>query len=375
MSTRPGSCIAALFAGFLAVSIAAAAPGASSARPTLATVAEAIGPEGARRAIASLSARADGDGPRGPFTSEIVSLAASDVAFRLRRGGSATELLLLDGAPYSRESAAAPFAPGDAALAGFIRGHELHRILLDLDRRFSAAARPVAAGCLALVDEAKLDATLCPAAGTGLPGTLERALPAESGGGTIRLEFDDWREVLGVRLPFAAAFVRAGERHTYRYTEVLPFRLAPGAPLPAEPGARFARLADMAGLAAEHHRVMEAHRRSDVGMLLGAGNGTSTISGRGRLSEVPRDELAARLGPYLASTRFSRYEDVVAPVVALSADGTLGWLACQIEAEGMQATGEPPKEEAIAFGFSWVELYARAGDRWRSLGNASSEKP
>jgi hypothetical protein len=60
-------------------------------------------------------------------------------------------------------------------------------------------------------------------------------------------------------------------------------------------------------------------------------------------------------------------------IVALD-DGSLGWLACQIEAAGVQrdAGGQ---EAPLAFGFSWVELYARDGRRWRAIGNASSQKP
>ena len=47
------------------------------------------------------------------------------------------------------------------------------------------------------------------------------------------------------------------------------------------------------------------------------------------------------------------------PIVAISADGTLGWLACQIEADGEWRRPERRTAEPIAFGFSWVELYAR----------------
>ena len=48
------------------------------------------------------------------------------------------------------------------------------------------------------------------------------------------------------------------------------------------------------------------------------------------------DALVARLGPYLRSIRFTRYHDVRVPVIAVSNDGSLGWLACEIEAEGQE---------------------------------------
>jgi hypothetical protein len=31
--------------------------------------------------------------------------------------------------------------------------------------------------------------------------------------------------------------------------------------------------------------------------------------------------------------------------------------------------------EAIAYGFTWVELFARTGDRWLGIGNFSSPRP
>lgn len=384
-------------------------------------LAEAIGPADARRAISGLSARAEAIGPRGAFSSEILSLADGTARFRLAMQASTTDLLIAADKPYLRSGAGALEA-ADAAMASFLRGHEVHRMLLDLERRFrpdeSFAARALRPGCLPLRGPDGLAVTICRASAdadtdAGLPRSIELELPAALGGGSTTIEIGDWRSLHGVRLPFTAEFLHAGERHSYRYTEVLPFRLAPGSALPpasALPAELFARLGDLADLVSAHERVLAAHRQSDVEVLLGDAAGRSTISGRGRLTESSRDELAARLGPYLEQIRFSRYEDVVVPVVAVSADGSLGWLACQIEAAGTQrvapgsegsaaavssensagAAGSPgaggpltesaesaeiAESAAIAYGFSWVELYARQDGRWRNIGNASSARP
>ena len=77
---------------------------------------------------------------------------------------------------------------------------------------------------------------------------------------------------------------------------------------------------------------------------------------------------------YLGAIRFDRYVDTVVPVVAVAADGTLGWLACEMDASGTRT--ENGKSEPIAYGFSWVELSAKDADgRWRAIGNASSLRP
>lgn len=341
-------------------------------------IADAIGPRDARQALAGISARAEASGPRGAFASEMISLSDGTARFRLGMASGNTDLLVAAGTPYLRSGAGA-LESADAAMAGFLRGHEVHRMLLDLEQRFRSGARATQPGCLALLGPDDLPVTICREAGVDLPRTIELELPAALGGGSTTIELGDWRNLHGVRLPFAADFLHAGERHTYRYTEVLPFRLAPGTALPpaGAPEALFARLGDLAGLAAAHARTLEAHRRSDVRLLLADAAEASTVSGRGRLSASSREELAARLGPYLESIDFTRYEDVAVPVVAVSADGTLGWLACQIEAAGSSrvaklADGSP---EPIAYGFSWLELYAQAEGTWQNIGNASSARP
>jgi hypothetical protein len=194
------------------------------------------------------------------------------------------------------------------------------------------------------------------------------------GGGRVRIELADWREVHGVSLPFAVDFVHAGERWPYRFTQVLPFRLAPGVELPAEPALLLDRLGDLAEIVALHDRAMAAHLAGDVDRLMADEAGVGTVSGRGRLLETTREEARDRLGAWLEATRFSRYRDTVVPVVAVSLDGTLGWLGCEMEAEGL-TIGEGGRRDELAFGFSWVELVARAGGRWVRIGNASSARP
>ena len=363
---------------------------AADVDPRLAEIAAAIGPAPARAAISGISSLAAARGPRGAFTSEMIALADGTARFRLIKPEGDTSLLLTAGQIYRSDSASAPVKTADAAMASFLRGHEVHRMLLDLDHRFRLDARAAPAGCLPLRGPDGLAVTICGAEGSELPGSIELELPAALGGGNVTIELADWRILQGapgVQLPFTANFLHAGERHSYRFTEVLPFRFAPGAPgVPGPPAAGspaskevaaeqvFARLGDLAALVAAHERLLDAHRRSDPRLLLAGAAERSLESRRGRLQETGREELAARLGPYLASVHFSRYDDVVVPAVAVSADGTLGWLACQIEAAGT-TVGSDAAAEPIAYGFSWVELYAKEHGRWQNIGNASSARP
>jgi hypothetical protein len=335
-------------------------------------MAAAIGPAAARRTMTGVATHAACEGPNGAFTTGIVALDDGTARFLQSRGERRSELLVRSEGAFQRGAGGAmEAAPG--AAAGIVRGHAVHRLLLDLDR-FASAGPATAGGCLPLIGTGGLAFAICPGSDGALPERLELAPTAATGGATITVELADWRPVLGVRLPFRATFVQDGQRYVHRYEQVLFFRLAPGAPLPAEPAALADRLDDLAAIAASHEEVLAAHRASDVERLLAVGGELSLGAHRGLLSVSDGAAMRARLGPYLAATRFSRYEDVAVPAIAVAADGSLGWLACQIEAEGVQrdAGGQ---EAPLAFGFSWVELYARAEGRWRAIGNASSQKP
>jgi len=222
--------------------------------------------------------------------------------------------------------------------------------------------------CIETVGPDTLSARICRGPEDELPTRIELTQPDDQ---TVTIELDDWRELFGVRLPFAAVFVAGDGRWSYRFVDVLPFRLAAGVELPTTPQRLYEHLGDLGELAAAHERGMKAHRESDVELLLADQAESSTISARGELVEGRRDELRGIMTSYLGATRFSRYEDVELPIVAVALDGSMGWLACQIEAEGQQ--DQPGGEtSSIAFGFSWVELYARSDGRLVRVGNASS---
>lgn len=307
---------------------------------------ESSEPARSATAFAGLYTRAEVEGPRGRFVTEIVSLADGRARFVQSHPDRPAEILVTPEGAFERSPEGA-FVGASPGTTGFVRTHDALRVL---------------------------------AAGGEANATLERLsveVPADFGGGELTMTFADRRRVHGRILPFVVDFAHRGERYTYRYTAVLPLRLAPGVELPSDPAALFARLGDLGELAAAHERVLEAHRRSDADLLAAGGGEVATVSGRGELSESRRSDFLDRMRGYLGATRFTRYADTEVPVLAVSADGTLGWLACEIEAEGVRTS--EGKDEPLAYGFSWVELYAHGGakedGRWISIGNASSQRP
>jgi hypothetical protein len=314
-------------------------------------------PDNARTGLLEgLVSRAQVAGPRGTFVTELISRADGTARFVQiyppadSKGRGRVEIVVANGKAFQRNEKG-QFVPAPPGMSSFVLGHDAVRLTL---------------------------------AKVSRPTTISQPAPAEMGGGVVTLELADYRQVIGFEFPFSATFVHSAapdDRYVYRYTELLPFRIAPGSPSPdsaTNPAALFERLGELAELAAAHERVMAAHRASDAGLLTADAAERSTISGRGRLSEVTRDEQAARMRGYLGEIRFSRYQDTAVPVIALSEDGTLAWLACEMTAEGVRTV--EGRSEPIVYGFSWTELYARGavdaqGRRpWRAIGNSSSQR-
>jgi hypothetical protein len=131
---------------------------------------------------------------------------------------------------------------------------------------------------------------------------------------------------------------------------------------------------DVARLEALHEKVMVAHRRGDVEMLLEDEAEDYVVASRGEVTHPSLDERRASLGPYLKSTKFEQYRDAVDPVVRVSPDGLLGWVVVQVSARGVQmgAGGETTPVEFVS---AWIELYAKRGGKWYRVGNVSNFKP
>jgi hypothetical protein len=127
---------------------------------------------------------------------------------------------------------------------------------------------------------------------------------------------------------------------------------------------------DVAELLRLHARSLEAHRRSDAAMLVGDAPDDFLLVNRGEVKTVTRAQMLQSMSGYLGSTTFSRYEDLRPPVVKVSRDGTLGWVAVQVEAQGLQHDGD--KSEPLTFVSAWVSLYEKRDGHWVAVGNASN---
>lgn len=131
---------------------------------------------------------------------------------------------------------------------------------------------------------------------------------------------------------------------------------------------------DATRLLALHEVAMEAHRKGDVELLLRDEPDDYVVANRGEVTTPSKAERRAMFAPYLASTRFEVYRDLIPPRARVSGDGTLGWVVVQVQARGVQ-TAEDGTTAPIEFTSAWIELYEKRDGRWLRVGNVSNFKP
>jgi hypothetical protein len=98
------------------------------------------------------------------------------------------------------------------------------------------------------------------------------------------------------------------------------------------------------------------------------------MAGRGEITKPTKAERAARIGPYLSSTTFEEYKDLVEPIIRISKDGTMGWLVAQVKIAGVRV-GENDEKSRIDSVWAWIELYEKRDGKWLRVGNVSNRRP
>jgi len=132
--------------------------------------------------------------------------------------------------------------------------------------------------------------------------------------------------------------------------------------------------AGKAELLALHQRDIEAHLQGDVAWLAGRSSDSFFSVDRGEVSFPTAGEREAMFRSYLGATSFTEYRDLREPLVRVSADGSLAWMAVQVKVAGVQRDASGA-ERPLEFVSAWVMLYEKRGGEWVRAGVASTFKP
>lgn len=260
----------------------------------------------------------------------------------------------------------------DPFVREFVLGHQFHAQILFFDRLYPDRAEPRSAtfgerSCrvVSVGDEDNLRALYFDPEGLPLGMRMHHGPEMR-----ITIEFDDWREVGGLSLPFLVRIDDGKAQFEYRYSDV---RLNEGSL--AEFRAPTDRLTDEQALLRLHRLFMDGHLFGrTTGMNEGLANEVVIVN-RGDVHPLSGDETLQTLKEILARTDYTVYDDLIRPVVRVSGDGTLGWVIVQVAASGNRLDEQGTAAGPLKFVSAWVELYEKVDGSWKMSGNVSNFRP
>ena len=124
-----------------------------------------------------------------------------------------------------------------------------------------------------------------------------------------------------------------------------------------------------AELLALHEATRQAHLRGDAAPIAAATADQLLLAENGALRTQSKAEVAQFFAGYFKRVRYRQWRDVSPPVVTISPDGEMAWMAVEVEAQYTRA--DKPAEGEKRFKSSWIATYKRDKCAWRMTGIAS----
>jgi hypothetical protein len=124
-----------------------------------------------------------------------------------------------------------------------------------------------------------------------------------------------------------------------------------------------------AGIRAAHETARRAHLQGDAELMAPGMAETVVLASNGELMVNPKEKVVAFFRGYFARVKYLEWSDEAPPVITVSPDGRMGWMAVKVRARYLDRT--KPEAGEKAFKSSWIATYQRVGCAWKMTGNAS----
>ncbi len=118
-----------------------------------------------------------------------------------------------------------------------------------------------------------------------------------------------------------------------------------------------------------HETTRQAHLRGDGALIAGTISDQLLLAENGGIRVQSNAEVGQFFTGYFNRVRYRQWRDVSPPVVTISPDGEMAWMAVGVEAQYTRA--DKPAEGEKAFKSSWIATYKRDKCTWRMTGIAS----
>ena len=257
---------------------------------------------------------------------------------------------------------------GGDNLKNFALGHQYHALLLHYEEVVSAIVPR---------DDIPFGGAFRSGTSGDLPfgGTLARMQDNDAtrpagflfelpGTSPIEVRFGDWRNTNGRMLPFHVQIDDGSRRFDYFYTKVEISEASPTWFFDAVPAPDLDRLL----LHRLHRRILAAHCMGDADLIADLTAEDLVVASRGELHRSTREETRGRFTALFERLDYTGYQDLVDPVIEVSGDGSLGWIAVNVRALGKEIESGTPFDSQ----WSWIMLARKVEGVWLHAGNASN---
>ena len=118
-----------------------------------------------------------------------------------------------------------------------------------------------------------------------------------------------------------------------------------------------------------HEVTRQAHLSGDAAPIAATIGEQLLLADNGVLRRQSNAEVAQFFAGYFKRVRYRQWRDVTPPIVVISPDGQMAWMAVEVEAQYTRA--DEPAEDVKTFKSSWIATYQRDKCLWRMTGIAS----
>ena len=124
-----------------------------------------------------------------------------------------------------------------------------------------------------------------------------------------------------------------------------------------------------AELISVHETTRQAHLRGDASLISATTSDQLLFAENGGIRVQTNAQVTQFFSGYFNRVRYREWRDVSPPVVEISPDGQMAWMAVGVDARYTRA--DKPAEGEKSFKSSWIATFKRDKCAWRMTGIAS----
>ena len=125
-----------------------------------------------------------------------------------------------------------------------------------------------------------------------------------------------------------------------------------------------------AEIRAAHEVARRAHLEGKAELMAPGMADQAVIVSNGDISVNSREKMIDFFRGYFGRVKYLEWSDAEPPIIHVSPDGQMGWMAVKVRARYVDRT--KPEAGEKKFKSSWIATYQRVGCAWKMTGNASA---